>query len=133
MRRRGKACAGIKAYKKVIDGLIFVYPRQIPIDLHGMKMDTCERPLRASTPMGERTSIAKSESVPEGSTLQFEITCLDPHLEECVIECLNYGKLRGLSQWRNSGKGRFTWECVEENMKPEKPKKTRKKAAAGIE
>ena len=129
----GKACAGIKAYKKVIDGLIFVYPRQIPIDLHGMKMDTCERPLRASTPMGERTSIAKSESVPEGSTLQFEITCLDPHLEECVIECLNYGKLRGLSQWRNSGKGRFTWECVEENMKPEKPKKTRKKAAAGIE
>ena len=124
----GKACAGIKAYKKTIDGMIFVFPRQIPIDLQGMKMDTCERPLRASTPMGERVSIAKSETVPEGSTLEFEITCLDPNLEECVIECLNYGKLRGLSQWRNSGKGRFTWERLDEPA--EKPAKKRGKKKA---
>lgn len=27
----GKACAGLKAYKKAIDGLIFVYPREIPL------------------------------------------------------------------------------------------------------
>lgn len=109
----GKACAGVKAYKKVIDGLIFVYPRQIPIELHGLRMDTCERPLRAATPQGERVSIAKSETVPEGSTLEFEIVCLDPALEACVVECLNYGEMRGLSQWRNSGKGRFSWEKVE--------------------
>ena len=129
----GQACAGIKAYKKTIDGLIFVFPRQIPVDLHGMKMDTCERPLRASTPMGERTSIAKSESVPDGSTLEFEITCLDPHLEECVIECLNYGKLRGLSQWRNSGKGRFTWERLDEPDEKPAKKRGRKKAAETTE
>lgn len=109
----GKACAGVKAYKKVIDGLIFVYPRQIPIELHGLRMDTCERPLRAATPQGERVSIAKSETVPEGSTLEFEIVCLDPALEACVVECLNYGEMRGLSQWRNSGKGRFSWEKLE--------------------
>lgn len=97
----------------MIDGLIFVYPRQIPIELHGLRMDTCERPLRAATPQGERVSIAKSETVPEGSTLEFEIVCLDPALEACVVECLNYGEMRGLSQWRNSGKGRFSWEKVE--------------------
>ena len=43
----GKACAGLKAYKKAIDGLIFVYPREIPYDLHGLKMGYCERPLPA--------------------------------------------------------------------------------------
>lgn len=29
-----------------------------------------------------------------------------------VRECLDYGVLRGLGQWRNSGKGRFEWEEV---------------------
>lgn len=30
-------------------------------------------------------------------------------------ECLDYGKLRGLGQWRNSGKGRFVWDLLDEN------------------
>ena len=110
----GKACARLKAYKKLIDGLIFVSPREIPYNMNGMRMDYCERPLRASTPQGERVSIAKSETVPAGSTIEFEITCLDPKLEDMVRECLDYGKLRGLGQWRNSGKGRYTWEEVKE-------------------
>lgn len=110
----GKACAGLKAYKKLIDGLVFVSPREIPYNMNGMRMDYCERPLRASTPQGERVSIAKSETVPAGSTIEFEITCLDPKLEDMVRECLDYGKLRGLGQWRNSGKGRYTWEEVKE-------------------
>lgn len=110
----GKACAGLKAYKKLIDGLIFVSPREIPYNMNGMRMDYCERPLRASTPQGERVSIAKSETVPAGPTIEFEITCLDPKLEDMVRECLDYGKLRGLGQWRNSGKGRYTWEEVKE-------------------
>lgn len=110
----GKACAGLKAYKKLIDGLVFVSPREIPYNMNGMRMDYCERPLRASTPQGERVSIAKSETVPAGSTIEFEITCLDPKLEDMVRECLDYGKLRGLGQWRNSGKGRYIWEEVTE-------------------
>lgn len=28
------------------------------------------------------------------------------------MEWLDYGKLRGLGQWRNSGKGRFTYEIL---------------------
>lgn len=106
----GKHCAALKAYKKAIDGLIFVSPREIPYNFHGLKMGFCERPLRAQTPMGERVSIAKSETVPAGSTIEFEATCLDPKLEDVVRECFDYGTLRGLGQWRNSGKGRFTWE-----------------------
>lgn len=106
----GKHCAALKAYKKAIDGLIFVSQREIPYNLHGLKMGFCERPLRAQTPMGERVSIAKSETVPAGSTIEFEVTCLDQKLEDVVRECFDYGTLRGLGQWRNSGKGRFTWE-----------------------
>lgn len=111
----GKACAAIKAYKQAIDGLIFVEPRCIPYNLHGLKMDYCERILRANTPMGERTSIAKGESVPEGSTIEFSVVCLDPALEKMVKECLDYGTMRGLGQWRNSGKGRFMWALLDEN------------------
>ena len=110
----GKHCAALKAYKKAIDSLIFVSPREIPYNLHGLKMGFCERPLRAQTPMGERVSIAKSESVPAGATAEFEIECLDEKLEDMVRECLDYGAKRGLGQWRNSGKGRFEWEEVKE-------------------
>lgn len=110
----GKHCAALKAYKKAIDGLIFVSPREIPYNLHGLKMGFCERPLRAQTPMGERVSIAKSESVPAGATAEFEIECLDEKLEDMVRECLDYGAKHGLGQWRNSGKGRFEWEEVKE-------------------
>lgn len=108
----GKACAALKAYKKAIDGLLFVSPRKIPVTLSG-EIGFCSRPLRAMTMQGERVSLAKSETCPAGSTIEFEITCLDKNLENMVVECLNYGSMRGLGQWRNSGKGVFTWRKEE--------------------
>lgn len=108
----GKACAALKAYKKAIDGLLFVSPRKIPVKLSG-EIGYCSRPLRAMTMQGERISLAKSETCPAGSTIEFEVTCLDEKLEKMVIECLNYGSMRGLGQWRNSGKGVFEWEQIE--------------------
>lgn len=108
----GKACAALKAYKKAIDGLLFVSPRKIPVILSG-EIGFCSRPLRAMTMQGERVSLAKAETCPAGSTIEFEITCLDKNLENMVVECLNYGSMRGLGQWRNSGKGVFTWEKAE--------------------
>jgi len=108
----GKDCAALKAYKKAIDGCLFVKPRRIPINMNGCKMDTCSRPLRAMTMKGERVSISKSETVPEGSTIECEIILTDPKMEGMVLECLDYGQLRGLGQWRNSGKGVFEWEEI---------------------
>ena len=108
----GTECGKIKAYKKEIDGLIFVYPRKIPFDLNGGKMGICQRPLRASTAQGERVALASSETVPEGSSMIFEIKCLlDSHVN-AVIEALEYGSMRGFGQWRNSGKGRFHYEII---------------------
>ena len=107
----GKNCAALKAYKKAIDGLLFVFPRQIEIKTSG-DMGYCSRPLRAMTMQGERISIEKSETVPAGSTMDFEVVCLDPSLEGVVKECLDYGEMRGLGQWRNSGVGVFSWEEI---------------------
>lgn len=108
----GTECGKIKAYKKEIDGLIFVAPRMIPFDMNG-ELGICQRPLRASTAQGERVALASSETVPAGSSLIFEIKCLlDTHVK-AVIEALEYGALRGFGQWRNSGKGRFHYEILE--------------------
>ncbi len=112
----GSECSKVRAYKQAIDGLIFIDQRKIP----WMAEDgtpahvgpTCERPLRASTPMGERVAISSSETVPAGSHLDFGIILLDKTLLPMVKECLTYGRLRGLCQWRNSGKGTFTWEAT---------------------
>ena len=72
----------------------------------------CERPLRASTPQGERVALAISEEIPAGATMEFTITCMDEKDLKLVREWLDYGYYRGLGQWRNSGKGRFLWAEV---------------------
>lgn len=109
----GSACEKIKAYKKEIDGLIFVEPRAIPIQFAG-EIGICQRPLRGQTAQGERIALASSESIPAGAVMEFEIRMLLPAHEKAVREMLDYGRLRGFGQWRNSGKGRFTWELLEE-------------------
>lgn len=109
----GKRSAKIKAYKKEIDGLIFPQPRKIPLALSG-PIRECQRPLRAQTAQGERVSLAMSEEVPEGSAVEFDVVCLDDGQADNVREWLDYGALRGIGQWRNSGKGRFTWEELPE-------------------
>ncbi|MGN1027574.1 MAG: hypothetical protein ACI4P4_14375 [Faecousia sp.] len=102
----------LTSYKSVIDGLIFVQPRMIPIQVNGEIRD-CQRPLRAQTMQGERVSLANSEEIPEGSTAEFEVVCLEKGHEAVVHEWLDYGILRGIGQWRNSGKGRFTYEIID--------------------
>ena len=108
-RVTGSKSAGIKAYKKEIDGLIFVEPRAIPLQFDG-EVGNCQRPLRAQTMQGERVALASSETVPAGTTLDFTVTCLVDSDMALVEAWLDYGRLRGLGQWRNSGKGRFVWE-----------------------
>ena len=109
-RVKGTQSANLKAYKKEIDGLIFVEPRKIPIRLAG-EMALCQRPLRAQTAQGERVALACSETVPAGSTIEFSIVMLNDSTE-LVTEWLDYLRLRGLGQWRNSGKGRASYEII---------------------
>lgn len=110
-RVKGTKSAKLTAFKKVIDGMVFVDERQVPFEFDG-EVGSCQRPIRAQTAQGERVALAESESVPEGSVIEFTVTCLDPAHMDLVREWLDYGRLRGIGQWRNSGKGRFVWEEV---------------------
>ena len=101
----------LKAYKKIIDGTIFVQPRKIHIDMVG-PVGNCQRPLRAETAQGPRVALANSETISAGSSFVVDVVLLDEGSEKTVREWLDYGALRGLGQWRNSGKGRFSWEEV---------------------
>ena len=102
----------LTAFKKIIDGLIFVQPRQIPIVFDG-EIGCCQRPLRAQTMQGERVTLAMSEEIPAGSKIEFDVVCLADENIAAVKEWLDYGVLRGIGQWRNSGKGRFVYTAEE--------------------
>ena len=109
----GSLSKDIKAHKKMIDGLIFVNPRLIPLEIpEGKTMGVCQRPLRAQTAQGERVALAMSESVPAGTTCTIEITCLADDDVKYVREWLDYGHFRGIGQWRNAGKGSYVWEEI---------------------
>ena len=102
----------LTAYKKVIDGNIFVAPRMIRI--HTDKpIGTCQRPLRAMTAKGERNSLACSEQIEAGAWMEFTVICLNDLDVDLVAEWMRYGALHGMGQWRNSGKGRFGTETFE--------------------
>ena len=102
----------IKAYKKVIDGDIMVFPRHIPFNVKG-ELGLCQRPLRADTAQGSRIALAISETIPAGSTMTFQVQCLGNKFTKAVVEWLNYGEFKGFGQWRNSSKGRFIVKKIE--------------------
>lgn len=76
-------------------------------------LGSCQRPLRANTPQGEMIALSNSETVPAGSTVEFNILLLDEKHEKWIKELLEYDVLGGTGQWRNSGKGRFTVEYLD--------------------
>lgn len=108
-----KHSCGLKAFKKVIDGCLFVFPRKIPVHMAG-PMGNCQRPLRAQTAQGDRVALANSEAIPAGSQIEFTVECLNDDVD-IIREWLNYGRYKGIGQWQNSGKGRFEWYELDPN------------------
>lgn len=110
----GTESSKFKNFIKKIDNRIFVWPRKIPLFVDGEKatkdiITINERPLRASTPAGERIGLSASEMLPDGTVLEFEVETLGNDLDNLVIELLDYGKYNGLGQWHNSGMGSFSY------------------------
>ena len=108
---KGSKSEKIKAFKKEIDKLIFVEPRCIPFENYG-EIGECQRPLRAQTMQGERVSLSISDAIAAGARVEFTVLMLSDEHEAAVREWLDYGRFSGIGQWRNSGKGRFTYEVL---------------------
>ena len=117
---------GVAAVKGKIDNLLFIDPIEfIPImDGKGEPQTEpdgyCERPLRAETMQGPRVTLASSEEVAPPWQLKFSVTLIANSgtgkskaiTFEQIEDALTYGKMKGLGQWRNSGRGSFEWERI---------------------
>lgn len=86
---------------------------------HSGTLPLIQRPIRISGPSGERVALACSEYIPEGSSVDFEITTFSKEMMNLVIEWLDYGKYNGLGCWHNSGKGQFDWIDIDLGKKRE--------------
>ena len=124
----------MSAHKKLVDQLVRVYPRFIPLvlptgkDMAKVVLDgkgepvepvqpdnfgltDCQRPLRAETMQGPRTALANSEAAPAGTTMEFEVEVMAVKksiTSMAVLQAFPFGEKVGLGQWRNAGKGRFS-------------------------
>jgi len=95
-----------------VDDFVMVGPREIPLVMPaGAAITICERPIKVMTPKGPRVAVVRSEEVPAGTALECSVEVYPdgPVTEAMVREMLDRGTWTGMGQWRNSGKGRFTW------------------------
>jgi hypothetical protein len=107
--RAKKEFGAMKQLRDKVGKYLFVRPRNIYVAKAGAELELIERPLRAQTPQGERVAIARSEAVPAGTKLAFEVHCLQGVIsKKCLEELLAYGEYQGFGQWRNSGHGSFS-------------------------
>lgn len=105
---------GVKNLRNKIDSLVFIRPRRIELHLpEGGESSYIERPLRAETMQGPRVTLARSECLPEGTWFECEVEVLEGQIDEALLrELLEYGRYKGLGQWRNGGYGRFEYELT---------------------
>ena len=103
-----KQFGATKQLRSKVVQFLFVKPAKMYIAEVDADLEVVERPLRASTPQGERVAIARSECVPAGTKISFEVHILQNVITEgCLKSLLEYGSYEGLGQWRGSGAGRF--------------------------
>ena len=112
---------GLSAFKSKIDKWLFVTPRRLYL-MNGAGHITKpeafeERPIRAMTAQGPRTSLKRSDKVLAGAHFNAEIVVLPLGQAELTKERLtdwfDYGKWQGLGEWRNGSFGRFDYTLTE--------------------
>jgi len=108
----------LSAYKSKIDKWVFVSPRRIYLsngrgEILQEPAGVLERPIRAMTMQGPRTSVKRSDYVEAGTKFSAELKVLPlgrREIAESVLrEWFDYGELQGLGEWRTGSYGRFTY------------------------
>lgn len=104
--------------KSVIDRYVFVFPRQIRFLRDGKALTQCEgyteRSLRAMTAQGPRVTVARSDVVDAGATMDIKVGVVKGRVDAEKLDSLfEYGEILGLGQWRTGSYGRFTTTRLE--------------------
>lgn len=99
----------LKQLKSKVSKFLFVEPDKIYIAKPNAVLEVIERPLRAEGPMGVRSCLARSDSLPAGTEFEFDLVSLQGVFDERLIKgLLEYGSFAtGMGQWRSAGNGRF--------------------------
>lgn len=109
----------VKNYKSKIDQYVFVMPRKVYVLQDGKHVKTpdgvVERPLRAMTMQGPRVTLARSDFLNAGSTMEFDIHLLKNKdiSEDTLKSWFEYAQYQGFGQFRNGSYGRATIETLE--------------------
>lgn len=108
----------IKNLKHKIGNLVFVGPRRLAIYRDGGRIIECddvlERPLRAETRMGPRVTLVGSERIAAPAYIDAAIELI-PNKDvdmDVIRQLLEYGKFKGLGQWRSASFGVFSWQEI---------------------
>ena len=107
-----KDIIGIKALKSKLENFLYILPRKIR--LQELMPEPLERPIRAMTRQGPIVSLIRSDQVPAGTEINFQIELLR-HKEvnqKTLQDILARGRRKGLGQFRNGGYGRFKYELI---------------------
>ncbi len=104
---------GIKALKSKIDQFVFVEPRRIR--LKPAPDGVLERSLRAMTMQGPRVTLVRSDYIDAGTELVATIRILKNKevTGDIIHEILEYGRYRGLGQFRNGSYGQFSFDMID--------------------
>lgn len=117
---------GIKAGRKKVDNFVFIEPARIRFFRDGNAVEKtdgrCERPLMSNVMGKEYTSIKSSEQILAPWEITFTIRLVENAATktsknitwDAISDALDYGRNKGLLQWRNAGYGQFTWKEVAE-------------------
>jgi hypothetical protein len=115
------------SFKRAVDTMLFVADRRNFFTtakgelLEAKDITTLTRPLRADTLRGPRICLATSQLLPEGTKLGFTLKWIVNGsaptakgrlriTKELIVAALDFGQMKGFSQWSGGGFGRFLWE-----------------------
>jgi len=138
---------GIPNLRQKVDYYTYVHPRRIYLmrpdgTIIVEEDEVFERPLRGKTAQGERVALVASERVNPPIFIQFQLELVENSAgvtAELLREICEFGRLKGLGQWRNGGWGRFELkkfelapgsEHLETIEKASRTKKTKKEESA---
>jgi hypothetical protein len=105
---------GIKNLRSHIENTVYVRPRRLVL---GEEVDgDFSRPLRAMTMQGPRVSVRRSDFMEAGRsyTVWLDVLKGSKVTKEVLEAIIDFGKVRGIGQWRNGSYGRFDGKLIQE-------------------